>query len=66
MTAQEIYEELGSVWGTDFLKYKTIITWARKFGRTRINTFRKPSQVKSGRQKVLPPTKNVDAIYDRR
>ena len=61
MSAKDIYEELGGVWGKDCPKHTTIKTWARKFRRTRTNTCREPG---SGGQKVLPSHKNVDAAYD--
>ena len=54
MSAKEIYEELGGVWGEDCPKYKTTKTWAREFRRTRTNTCR---ELGSGRQTVLPHTK---------
>ena len=48
MSAKEIYDELGGVWGKDCPKYKTIKTWAREFRRTSTNTCREPG---SGHQK---------------
>ena len=54
MNAQEIYEEMGGVWGKDCPKYKTIKTWPREFRRTRTNTCREPG---SRRLKVRPPAK---------
>ena len=61
MSAKEIYEELGGVWGKDCPKYTTIKTWAREFRRTRTNTYREPG---SGHQKSATTHKNVDAVYD--
>ena len=42
MSAQEIHEQLGGVWGKDCPKHKTINTWRRDFRRTRTNTYREP------------------------
>ena len=61
MSAQEIYEEQGGVWGKECSKHTTIKTWARKFRRTRTNTYREQG---SGRQKSATTHKNVDAVYD--
>ena len=61
MSTQEIYEELSGVWGKDCSKHTTIKTWARKFRRTRTNTYREPG---SGRQKSATTHKTVDAVYD--
>ena len=54
MSAKEIYDELGGVWGKDYPIYKTIKTWAREFGRISTNTCRGPG---SGHPKVLATTK---------
>ena len=61
MSAKDIYEELGGVWGKDCSKHTTIKTWARKFRRTRTNTCREPG---SGRQKSATTHKNVNSVYD--
>ena len=60
MSAKEIYDELGGVWGKDCPKYKTIITWVRGCGRISTNTCREPG-VRS--PKSVTTNKNVDAVY---
>ena len=61
MSAKDIYEELGGVWGKDCPKHTTIKTWTRKFRRIRTNTCGEPG---SGHQKSATTHKNVDAVYD--
>ena len=59
MSAKDIYEELGGVLGKDCPKHTTIKTWARKFRRTRTNTYREQG---SGRPKSATTHKTVDAV----
>ena len=61
MSAKDIYEELGGVWGNDCPKHTTIKTWAGKFRRISTNICREPG---SGRQKSATTHRNVVVAYD--